>query len=219
MKKVGMTITPEMYNGYFENLTAGRRIKCLDQVTGLLEQGIDLKTLYLDLFRKSLYEIGRLWEIGKISVATEHMATAITEYLMTLAYPMLFSADHIGRSAIVSCVANEFHQIGGKMVADIIEANGWDSFFLGADTPVEHLIDMIQEKKPDILALSFSVFFNMPHLIAAIEQVRKTHDRLPILIGGQAFQWGGQDIAVRYPNVHFLESLPQIEIFLSQFKG
>jgi methanogenic corrinoid protein MtbC1 len=212
-------ITPEIYNSYFHNLTAGRRMKCLDQVSTLLDQGIDLKMLYLDLFQKSLYEIGHLWETGKISVATEHMTTAITEYLMTLAYPILFNAEHSGRSAIVSCVANEFHQIGGKMVADIIEANGWDSFFLGANTPVEHLIEMIQEKKTDILALSFSVFFNMPHLIDAIEQIRKLDSYLPILIGGQAFQWGGQDIAARYPNLFFLESLPQVEIFLSQFKG
>jgi methanogenic corrinoid protein MtbC1 len=212
-------ITPKIYNDYFENLTAGRRMKCLDQVSSLLDQGIDLKMLYLDLFQKSLYEIGHLWETGKISVATEHMATAITEYLMTLAYPILFSAAHIGRSAIVSCVANEFHQIGGKMVADLIEASGWDSFFLGANTPVAEMIDMIQEKKPDILALSFSVFFNMPHLIAAIEQVRKANTHLPILVGGQAFQWGGGDIASKYPNLYFLESLPQVEIFLSQFKG
>jgi methanogenic corrinoid protein MtbC1 len=212
-------ITPKIYDDYFENLTAGRRMKCLDQVSSLLDQGIDLKMLYLELFQKSLYEIGLLWETGKISVATEHMATAITEYLMTLAYPMLFNAEHIGRSAIVSCVANEFHQIGGKMVADIIEANGWDSFFLGANTPVDQLIVMIQEKKPDILALSFSVFFNMPHLISAIEQVRKSDSHLPILIGGQAFQWGGRDIASRYPNLYFLESLSQVEVFLSQFKG
>jgi hypothetical protein len=44
-------------------------------------------------------------------------------------------------------------------------------------------------------------------------------ERLPILIGGQAFLWGGQDIAGRYPNVHFLESLPQIETYLSRFGG
>lgn len=212
-------ITPETYRRYFEHLIAGRRRPCLEQVAGLLDQGIDLKILYLDLFRKSLYEIGSLWETGKISVATEHMATAITEHLLTLAYPVLFNSEHIGRSAVVSCVANEFHQIGGKMVADIFEVSGWDSFFLGANTPIEQLIEMIQEKKPDVLALSLSVFFNMPQLIAAIEKVRNTDGNLPILIGGQAFQWGGRDMPSRYPNLHFLESLPQVESFLSHFAG
>lgn len=212
-------ITPEIYQTYFDNLTAGRRKQCLDQVSVLLDQKIDLKALYLDLFQRSLYEVGHLWEIGKISVATEHIATAVTEFLMTLAYPMLFNADHSGHSALVSCVANEFHQIGGKMVADIIEANGWDGYFLGANTPIDQMIDMIQEKKPDILALSLSVYFNLPQLTAAIEDVRRMDERLPILIGGQAFLWGGREIADRYPNVHFLESLPQIERFLSQFGG
>jgi hypothetical protein len=36
----------------------------------------DLRTLYEDLVMRSLYDVGELWEHGKISVATEHLATA-----------------------------------------------------------------------------------------------------------------------------------------------
>ena len=93
---------------------------------------------YNNLFQKSLYRVGELWESNRISVAKEHLATAITEGLLNLVYPKLFEPEQYrkGRTILISCTANEFHQIGGKMVADVCELNGWDSHFLGANTPV-----------------------------------------------------------------------------------
>ena len=66
---------------------------------------------------------------------TEHLATAISESLLNLTYPRLFAQPRNGKSAVVTCVSNEYHQIGGKMVADIFELNGWRGHFLGANMP------------------------------------------------------------------------------------
>ncbi len=97
---------------------------------------MELKSLYMDLFQRSLYAVGELWELNKISVAREHLATAITESLLNLVYPRLFENTPTGKKVVVSCAANELHQIGGKIVADFFELNGWESHFLGANTPV-----------------------------------------------------------------------------------
>ena len=39
--------------------------------------------IYRDVFQDALYEIGTLWETNQISVAEEHMGTAITQYVMS----------------------------------------------------------------------------------------------------------------------------------------
>lgn len=207
-------ITEEGYRTYLAALLAGEHRSCNGFVSDQLKRGVEIKTLYLDLFQRSLYEIGQLWERRKISVAVEHMASAITESLLTLAYPAIFSAEHTERSAVISCVANEYHQIGGKMVADIFELHGWHGHFVGANTPKSDLLQIIDGKQPEIVGLSLSVYFNLPVLIDAIETVSARWPDKQILVGGQAFRYGGTMALCEYKNVRYVASLDDLESLL-----
>ncbi|WP_244147298.1 cobalamin B12-binding domain-containing protein [Desulfonatronovibrio hydrogenovorans] len=199
-------------------LLEGDRAQCFKIVKELLEKDVPIHDLYLGLFQKSLYEVGELWENNRISVAVEHMATSITESLLTLAYPRIFAAEHNGRKAVISCIANEFHQIGGKMVADFFELNGWDGYFLGANTPASEMMDIIHHKQPDMLALSLSIYFNMNSLYQILELIKKAHPGLKVIVGGQAFQWGGRDISSRFPGVEYVASIYHLEALLESYE-
>jgi len=204
------------YQEFLDNLLSGKRASCLEQVRQLLEQGIEIKMLYTELFQKSLYEVGELWERNQISVATEHLATSIIESAMGLIQPLLFGGQRTGRKAVVSCVANEFHQVGGKMVADIFELHGWDGYFLGANTPLADLLEMLKEKKPDVVCFSLSIYSNLPELLAAIAKVNQEFPALDILVGGQAFRWGGREALQPYQKVALLESLDDLERYIER---
>ncbi len=201
----------EQYDDYFSALIAGDRAKCTSIVKGLIEEEVSVQDLYLQLFQASMYEVGKLWENNKISVAVEHMATAITEGLLNLVYPIIFSAEHIGKSAIITCVPKEYHQIGAKMVADIFELNGWDGYFLGANTPTEELLRMVEDKQPDLLGLSMSLYFSLGALEKTIQMVQSTYPQLDILVGGQGFLWGGRDVLTKYPQVNYVDSITGLE--------
>jgi methanogenic corrinoid protein MtbC1 len=110
----------ETYRRYLDGLLVNDRQQCQVSFEQWLQSNAGLRTLYEDLVQLALYEVGALWERGRISVATEHLATAITESLLNLAYPRLFAQPRIGRSAIVACVANEYHQIVRVVTETII---------------------------------------------------------------------------------------------------
>jgi methanogenic corrinoid protein MtbC1 len=209
-------IEDKIYSDYLDFLLAGRRAECTQIVQSLLENAIDIKLLYMDLFQKSLYEVGRLWETNQISVAREHLATAITEGLLNLVYPTLFMEQKTNKKVVISCAANEFHQIGGKMVADLFEIQGWDAHFLGANTPVDHMLHFIDEVKPELLGLSLSVFSNMPSLIKGIEAVQGDFKNLDIAVGGQAFNWGGVDMVKKFSNTVCVQSLIELEDMIKE---
>ncbi len=202
-------ITESLYQRYLDLLLKGNRFACSHIVQELMDQDIDIKILYTDLFQKSLYTIGDLWESNQITVAKEHLVTAITEGLLNLVYPRLFDreAHRKNKKVVISCAANEFHQIGGKMVADIFELNGWDGHFLGANTPVDHMLEHIQEIRPDGVGLSLTVYFNLPALKSGIEAIRSNFSNLDIFVGGQAFHWGGHDLLKRYSGTYYIQSL------------
>lgn len=211
-------IDEKLYNAYLDFLLKGQRMECSRIVQQLLDQEIDISSLYTNLFQESLYQVGRLWEYNKISVAKEHLATAITEGMLNLIYPRLFeaSSNSNNKKAVISCAANEFHQIGGKMAADIFELNGWDAHFLGANTPIDHLLEHVQETKPDLVGLSVSVYFNMPLFKIQLEAVRSEFYQVDIFVGGQAFNWGGIDMLKNYAATHYIPSLGVLETEISE---
>lgn len=205
------------YPAYLDALMEGDHFTCNQVLQSLLKEEVPLIDLYRGLFERSLVHVGRMWESNEISVAAEHMATAMTESLMAQVYPVLFKTERCGRRAIVSCTVNEYHQVGGKMVADLFEAHGWDSYFLGANTPLPDLLAMVEEKTPHVLCFSLALYSNTPTLLKSLQRAREVFPDLPILVGGQAFSWGGTEILDRVSNTHFLANLNVLEDWIQQW--
>lgn len=207
----GTMISEEIYKSYLSHLLAGNKSDCRAIVEQLIEQEISVQELYTALFQASMYEVGHLWETHQISVAVEHLATAITEGLLHHTYPILFASERIGKSAIISCVPKEYHQIGAKLIADIFELNGWDSYFLGANTPAHSIIKMIDDKQPDLLGLSISLPTSKRWLEQMIETVQSSFPQLDIIIGGQGLVKEGTLLESQYRGLSYINSIDSLE--------
>ena len=210
-------VPDQMYDTYLSALLAGDRSGCTTIVNELIKNDISIQDLYLNLFQRSLYHIGELWEHHLVSVTVEHLATAITERLLTLVEPNIFGGQYREHSVIIACVADEYHQLGARMIADLFELHGWRGYFLGANTPVQDLLTMIDQKNPDLIALSLSIYFNIPSLVKSLDLVTEAHPDLPILVGGQAFRWGGIDVLNRYKNVTYIASIVELEQKMEEY--
>lgn len=205
------TIDERTYENYLAALLSGHRAECTRIVQALVFAGTGIKDLYIHLFQRSQYKVGELWEQQRISVAVEHLSTAITERMLTLVQAQAFSGPPRDRTIIIACVADEYHQLGGRMIADFCELRGWRGYFLGANTPLPALLKLIEERQPDLLGLSLSVYFNLPALLNALNAVTHSYPELPILVGGQAFRWGAESALQPYANVDYMPSLDDLE--------
>lgn len=210
-------IPEDIYKAYLSSLISGDKSPCINIVNKLVEQDYSVKEIYINLFQKTLYRVGQMWEVNKISVATEHIATSITENVMALLYPKIFSEEHVGKNAVIACVANEYHQIGAKMVADIFELHGWDGYFIGANAPINDLLTLIEQKNADYICLSMSIFFNFPILEATLSRIRAHYKDMPILVGGQAFLWGGVETIEKFNDVFYMKSIDELEKSIVNF--
>jgi MerR family transcriptional regulator, light-induced transcriptional regulator len=195
-------------------LLSGNRARCSNFVADYLDKGNSVHELYECILKNALYEIGKLWEFNKISVATEHLASAIVEALLNELYHRIIPDIRINKTVIVSCVENEVHQIGLKMISDIFEMNNWNSHFLGANTPTRELVTFIENIRPDLLAISVCIYFHLPVLEKMIEAVRKVFPDLTIIVGGQAFTHTGNKILLKYNDVIYLPDLKSTDHFI-----
>ena len=164
--------------------------------------GVSVPEIVLQVLQPAQYEIGRLWEENRISVAQEHLGTAITQLVLAHLYPHLPRDPRRNRTALVATVEGELHDMGARVTADFLEMAGYDVRYLGASVPVDHLVAMIEETKPDLLALSTTIPTHLPMLQRTVLRLcEATGGELPILLGGRAFShvegmdWQGGNVA------------------------
>lgn len=122
---------------FLESLLSGNHSVCSRIVNNYLDNKISIEELYENIIKKSMYEVGAMWEDNRIGVATEHLAPSIVERILNEVYEKVIPDKALNKKALVACVENEYHQIGIKMISDVFEMNGWTSHFFGASTSNE----------------------------------------------------------------------------------
>jgi methanogenic corrinoid protein MtbC1 len=152
-------------------------------------RGISVSVLASEVIRASQSEIGRLWEENRISIAEEHMATAISQVALAYLYQQAATPAPIGKKIIVSCVEGELHDFPARLVADALDLEGYAVRFLGASVPVDSLVSVLGQDGPDMLALSVTMSFNVGALRNTVKRVRQEFPSLPIAVGGHACAW------------------------------
>src|SRR5215213_2865099 len=141
---------------YLDALAAADLAVARNVLDDAIEAGMSVRRIYLDVLQPALYEIGRRWSHAEISVAQEHLATAATQSAMARLAERLADGPRRVRpgSAVVACVSDELHALGGRMVADYLEADGWNVAFLGQLTPSVELAALAAHHDAQVVALS-----------------------------------------------------------------
>jgi methanogenic corrinoid protein MtbC1 len=170
-------------------ILGGQRKSALTIVEEALRDGYSHIDIYVNVFAKALHRVGELWEMNRISVAQEHMATSITQYAIAAIYPRLVPEVANRGSMVVTGVSGELHQIGANLVADTMEAKGWTVRFLGSNLPHSSVIATVEETSADVLCISTTIVANLPSVVELVESMRsKLRGRAPrIILGGSAY--------------------------------
>jgi methanogenic corrinoid protein MtbC1 len=144
-----------------------------------------LAFLYEEVVGWALGEVGRRWHEGMLSVADEHVATAVAQSVLASFYPT-FPWVAAGPRGIVACVASERHELGARMAADLLAHDGWDVAFVGADVPLESLIELVERRQPVFVGLSVAMTERMPAARHAIAELRRRAPGTKVILGGRA---------------------------------
>ena len=172
---------------YLDALLAGDVSGARRVLDAALETGADVRALYLDVVQPALYEIGAGWSRAELSVAHEHLAAAAARSHMTLLAERLGSATRRRGSVLVACPGQEMHELGARMVADFLAADGWDVLFLGALSPAPVLADVVADRTIDVVALSAALEERIPDVTAACAALRALESTPFVVVGGLAF--------------------------------
>lgn len=175
---------------YLDHVLRGERDAAVDVVLDEVARGTDAQDILLDVLQPVQVEIGRLWEQGRASVAHEHLCTAVTQLCMSMLWPRLNDgAGRPDRTVVATSVGGEAHEIGIRIVADLLRRDGWRTFYLGADVPASDVVAMLLEQRADVLAVSATMAGHVPavrRLLDAVREEPRCAD-VKVVVGGRPF--------------------------------
>lgn len=160
-------------------------------IESMVGAGQPVRAIYMDILQPALVEVGRRWEQARITVAHEHLATATTKVIMARLAPLVTAPPPIGRRIVLACSPGELHGVGLRMVADFLEGDGWDVLELGADTPADDLLAIVEEERPDAVGLSTALEAHLPDAAATVRRLSALDPRPFLLVGGAAYAGDG----------------------------
>ncbi len=179
----------DLARGYLQMLLSGERQEACRLVLDAVAAGASVRDIYLHVFQRVLYEIGRLWQLNEINVAQEHFCTAATQLIMSQLYTHIFRGKKPAGSMVATAVAGDLHELGVRMLADFFELDGWNTCYLGANTPHRDVIQTVIKSRATVLCVSATISYHVHQVRALIDGVRQNPDagKVIVLVGGYPF--------------------------------
>ena len=128
--------------------------------------------------------IGDEWHAGSLTIAQEHLATAVLRDLLVETMRG-FSAPPGAERIVVATPAGERHEIGAAIVGASAAAEGFNVIYLGADLPAADIVAATRAAGARVVALSIVYAEERRRLL---DEVRRIREALPpdirLIIGG-----------------------------------
>ena len=126
-----------------------------------------------------------------IDIWREHVRTSIIQTIIENMLPYCQAERKTtksvpGKIVAVLCPPEEYHDIGARMAADILTIAGFETIFVGGNTPYRAFEAGLSAQPIDYIAISIT---NPYHLVSArkiIDGIRESHPDVKIIVGGNA---------------------------------
>jgi methanogenic corrinoid protein MtbC1 len=178
---------------------------------------IDIPTLYLEVLAPSLNNMTCNGEDENICIWKEHIRSSIIRTIIECCSPYVSKESKLNKQKnekiLVVCPSEEYHELGARMAADFFTIWGYNSIFVGSNTPQNELINAMNIIDPRYIAISVSNSYNLVTVKKVISRIKekKVNKGLKVIVGGYAFK-GKPELYKEVGADFCINSFEQIEI-------
>ncbi|WP_051314726.1 cobalamin B12-binding domain-containing protein [Alteribacter aurantiacus] len=205
-------------DAFVEALLDGNQGKALKIVKDLRESHSRLD-VYMQLVTPAMYQIGRLWEENRITVADEHLATGVCDFVLSQTeYDLVNTEKNDAQpKAMFFSVQDEWHQLGIRMVSILFKEKGWNVRYLNANLPLDHALNNAKVWKPEVIGMSLALAHRIPEIPDYITAFEKLPSKPKVLIGGRVMSSYDYTTLVS-PNTKVIVDLYELDDWLETIK-
>jgi methanogenic corrinoid protein MtbC1 len=158
------------------------------QIRNFVKDRQDLRYVYLNVFEPAAYEIVKQHEAGKLSPAEAHFSILAVQELIESFSGLVFDSVAVDHRAFVSSMPGEVYDVPARLVADLLQMEGFDTCFLSSPRGLDEIEAGNRAENFDIVMLVAT----SPNLLSLVEEaaarLRIADPRIKVVIGGIASQ-------------------------------
>lgn len=174
---------------FFSFLLQNRAREAGDLILAAAASGAKVQNIYFLVFDRTLKEAGDQWEKGLLNVEQEHYISSSIMRIMSQLYWYISPEKKRNRNFVGFTVSGDLHTIGMRMICDLLELDGWNSYDLGDNLPPNSVIGALNLFHADVLGISATMDQSINSVESIIQNVRraKSPEQVKIITGGEAF--------------------------------
>jgi len=178
-----------MFDDIKKAITEGMVDETKDLVNKALAEGLDPMEIINKGCIPGVEKAGELFEAGEMFLPELISAGEATKVAMDILLPEVKNSEGEWKSAgtyVIGTVEGDVHDIGKTIVSSMLSASGFEVIDLGIDVPTKRFVDVVKEKKPDILGLSALLTITMPKQKEVIDALKEEglRDKVKVFVGG-----------------------------------
>ncbi|WJJ94551.1 MerR family transcriptional regulator [Neopusillimonas aromaticivorans] len=164
-----------------------------------------------------MHEIGEAWASGELHIFEEHLCSEVLETSLRSAMAAAPEAAAGSRPRVLlSTFPGESHSLGLLMAEVMFQVDGCACMSLGAQTPLQDLVNASRAHRADIVAVSFSAASNPGQAAEGLGELRS-------LLDPDIELWAGSPHTLLHrrgvPDVTLLASLEQIPMEIQRWRA
>ncbi|MHC4810787.1 MAG: cobalamin B12-binding domain-containing protein [Planctomycetota bacterium] len=173
----------------FHALASGQRAGSRDIVTECIHCGMTAEQIGHEVFWDVLQQVAEFHRQDQISTLSYNYATRLLRSLVDQLHRGYERQPERGRRVLLftgNAVADE---IGGHLMADLLEAAGYEVFFAGGGVARDEILAEVGERRPDTLLMFASAAGDAPDIRVLIDTIRGVGacPEMQIVVGGGVF--------------------------------
>jgi methanogenic corrinoid protein MtbC1 len=174
---------------YLNALLDGNRIECRSIIEEVMQTGTPANRVYMDVIWPIMIETDRLYRQGQIDSAQEAFASRINRTIVSQLQNKLPRRAGKNKKTIICTANNEKAELGGQMISDLFESDGWETRFLGGSVSKDDITSFLHSFGPDILVIYGIDGKDAPAIRQLIDSIRNINafPDMRIMLSGGVF--------------------------------
>lgn len=174
---------------YMRALLAGDRNQCRSVIEETLHCGMTAHQVYMDIIWPIMVDIDKLYREDRIDSAREALASRINRTIVNQLQNKLPHRPAKNKKVAIVTESSEQAELGGQMINDLFESDGWDTRFLGGTVNHDDIMAFVHSYGPDILLLYGFNGKDAPTIRSLIDTIRNVNafPEMRIMLSGGIF--------------------------------
>jgi methanogenic corrinoid protein MtbC1 len=182
-------IREQIVERYLDSLLRGDRRNSRLVIEESLQSGTPTNLVYMEVVWPTMVEIEKLLRAERITPAQEHLATRINRTIVDQLQNKLPKRQARNKKVTVCCAPDELQELGGQIIADLFESDGWDVRFVGGGLTNDDILTFVHEYTPDILLIYGTSPRQAPSVRQLIDRIKEVsaNPNMQLMVSGGLF--------------------------------